>query len=205
MALAKLIKTSAMGGVMLMGLNLLSQPAQAILYNVTGKLADGGNLTGSFDYNPNTYTNWNISIANSLNTTFNKTYDTTSSFVSISGSSGLISDASQLILALNGSDFNTDNYQFVRLSFVTSLTGTSTDVTSLVQGSFPVSGSLGSVTSFAATINGVPVNAREAINSVPSSVVAVPWETDALPVIGSTVLFGLGLWAKRKFAKPLQK
>jgi hypothetical protein len=33
----------------------------------------------------------------------------------------------------------------------------------------------------------------------------VPWETDALPVIGSTVLFGLGLWAKNKFAKPLQK
>jgi hypothetical protein len=34
---------------------------------------------------------------------------------------------------------------------------------------------------------------------------AVPWETDALPVIGSTVLFGLGLWAKQKFGKPLQE
>ncbi len=33
----------------------------------------------------------------------------------------------------------------------------------------------------------------------------VPWETDALPVVGSTILFGLGVWAKRKFAKPLQK
>jgi hypothetical protein len=33
----------------------------------------------------------------------------------------------------------------------------------------------------------------------------VPWETDALPVVGSTVLFGVGLWTKRKFAKPLQK
>jgi subtilisin-like proprotein convertase family protein len=33
----------------------------------------------------------------------------------------------------------------------------------------------------------------------------VPWETDALPVIGSTVLFGFGLWARNKFAKPLQK
>jgi hypothetical protein len=29
----------------------------------------------------------------------------------------------------------------------------------------------------------------------------VPWETDALPVVGSTVLFGLGVWAKSKFAK----
>jgi hypothetical protein len=34
---------------------------------------------------------------------------------------------------------------------------------------------------------------------------AVPWETDALPVIGSTILFVGGLWAKNKFAKPLQK
>jgi hypothetical protein len=28
--------------------------------------------------------------------------------------------------------------------------------------------------------------------------VAVPWETDALSVVGSTVLFGLGVWTKRK-------
>ncbi len=33
----------------------------------------------------------------------------------------------------------------------------------------------------------------------------VPWETDALPIVGSTILFAGGLWAKRKFAKPLQK
>jgi hypothetical protein len=33
----------------------------------------------------------------------------------------------------------------------------------------------------------------------------VPWETDALPVIGSTILFAGGLWAKNKFAKPLEK
>jgi hypothetical protein len=34
---------------------------------------------------------------------------------------------------------------------------------------------------------------------------AVPWETDALPVIGSTILFGFGVWAKRKSVKPLEK
>jgi hypothetical protein len=33
------------------------------------------------------------------------------------------------------------------------------------------------------------------------SVEAVPWETDTLPLVGSTVLFGLGLWAKNKFAQ----
>jgi len=31
--------------------------------------------------------------------------------------------------------------------------------------------------------------------------VAVPWETDALPLIGSTVIFGFGIWAKRRFAQ----
>jgi hypothetical protein len=39
-------------------------------------------------------------------------------------------------------------------------------------------------------------------NSTPKS---VPWETDALSVIGSTILFAGGLWARNKFAKPLQK
>jgi hypothetical protein len=29
---------------------------------------------------------------------------------------------------------------------------------------------------------------------------AVPWETDALPVVGSTLLFGLGVWGKRRLA-----
>lgn len=38
-----------------------------------------------------------------------------------------------------------------------------------------------------------------------TSATAVPWETDALSVIGSTIVFGFGLWAKQKFAKPLQK
>jgi len=192
---------------MLMGLNLLSQPAQAISYNVSGNLADGGSVSGSFDYNPNNYTNWNISITNSVATALNRTYNTTSSFIPTSGAAGIISDASQLILALNGSDSDLNsNYLFVRLSFASPLTGTLTDNTSLVQGQLPGGGvSSGSITSGAGTLNGVALNSREAINGFPSSVVAVPWETDALPVIGSTVLFGLGLWAKRKFAKPLQK
>jgi hypothetical protein len=30
---------------------------------------------------------------------------------------------------------------------------------------------------------------------------AVPWETDTLPLVGSTVLFGFGLWAKNKLAQ----
>ena len=37
------------------------------------------------------------------------------------------------------------------------------------------------------------------INVTPA--VTVPWETDALPVVGSTVLFGLGIWGKHKLAQ----
>ena len=33
---------------------------------------------------------------------------------------------------------------------------------------------------------------------------AVPWETDALPVLSSTVLFGIAVWTKRKFNRHLQ-
>jgi hypothetical protein len=33
----------------------------------------------------------------------------------------------------------------------------------------------------------------------------VPWETDAPSVIGTTLLFAGGVWAKRKSAKPLDK
>jgi hypothetical protein len=33
----------------------------------------------------------------------------------------------------------------------------------------------------------------------------VPWETDALPVVGATLLFVGGVWVKRKLAKPLDK
>lgn len=34
---------------------------------------------------------------------------------------------------------------------------------------------------------------------------SVPWETDALPVVGSTVLFGLGIWGKHKLAQKKNK
>ena len=34
---------------------------------------------------------------------------------------------------------------------------------------------------------------------------AVPWETDVLSVIGTTLLFAGGVWTKRKSAKPLDK
>jgi hypothetical protein len=50
------------------------------------------------------------------------------------------------------------------------------------------------------------LNLNEGSNTyATATAVPVPWETDALSVIGSTILFAGGLWARNKFAKPLQK
>jgi len=182
-------------------------PAQAIVYNVSGRLADGGFVNGSFNYSPNTYSDWNITIAGTnVSLGLNTTYNTTTSFVSTSGTTDTISSASQLVLALNGSDFGADAYQLVRLTFASALTGTYPNTTSLVQGSFPGLGApVGSITSRTGDIGNGSLNARETINSTPSSVTAVPWETDALSVIGVTTLFGFGVWTKRKRKVDLSK
>jgi hypothetical protein len=61
----------------------------------------------------------------------------------------------------------------------------------------------GQTSTLNATLSFHPNTGTAFLNSI--TVQAVPWETDALPVVGSTILFGLGVWGKRKFAKPLQK
>ena len=173
-------------------------PAQAIVYNVSGTLADSSTLSGSFDYSPDTYSNWNISITGGL---LAADYTTASSFISTS-------DASNLLFALNGSDLTNNNFQIVRLTFASTLTGTLQDATTLVQGSFPaLAAPVGSITSAAGDIGNGTFNAREAINSSGSAITAtaVPWETDALSVIGVTTLFGFGVWNKRKRKVDLSK
>ena len=165
-------------------------------------MANNSTLGGSLDYSSNSYSNWNIRITGGA---FAENYNTTSSFVSTTGTSDTISSANQLILALNGSDFTAGDFQLVRLVFNNALTGTSTDATTLVQGSFPALRSpTGSITSAAGNLGNGAFNGREAINSSGSSVTAVPWETDALSVIGAT-LFGFGVWTKRKRKVDLSK
>jgi hypothetical protein len=181
-------------------------PAQAVVYNVSGRLADNGFVSGSFNYSSNTYTDWSINVLSASSAGLSGAYNTNTSFVSTSGTADTISSASQLILALNGSNFGTGNFQLVRLVFNSALTGTPADTTSLVQGSFPALASpIGSITSASGDIGNGQFNAREAINSTPSSVTAVPWETDALSVIGATTLFGFGVWTKRKRKVDLSK
>jgi len=39
------------------------------------------------------------------------------------------------------------------------------------------------------------------LSEVTFDAVAVPWEIDALPVIGTTLIFGLGVWGKRRYTQ----
>jgi hypothetical protein len=54
-----------------------------------------------------------------------------------------------------------------------------------------------SISRFYLNTNGGDVNTTP----INSEIAAVPWETDALPVVTSAILFGLGLWLKRKYQK----
>ena len=64
----------------------------------------------------------------------------------------------------------------------------------------PFSLNPGQTSTLTATLNGPnPLSQLKTI-TVDYNATPVPWETDAIPVIGSTVLFGTGIWAKRKFA-----
>jgi hypothetical protein len=87
----------------------------------------------------------------------------------------------------------TSGVTFTALNGGSAITGQFNSDTLTGSGTYIFSGS--NVITASATLSS-PTKIHAAGNMVP-----VPWETDALPVVGSTVLFGLGIWAKSKFAK----
>ena len=166
-----------------MGLTLLSQPAQAVVLTV-----------GSSQYDV---------------TTFYGTYDANSSKFATTANGGEMpwfgnqTLADQFALAVyNLTPTNgglADNYS-LGPAFAHSF--------------LPISGItyvMNSVVSINETLTGRPVG--QVLNGgLPTSTVltyatatAVPWETDALSVIGTTLLFAGGVWTKRKSVKPLDK
>ncbi len=88
-------------------------------------------------------------------------------------------------------------------------TGTKADLSTVTQ-SFTTDGLLNTLQTFTFNsgftnltqvtwLQDNPYHQFDNVNVTPA--VAVPWETDSLPVVGSTVLFGLGIWGKRKLAQ----
>ena len=130
---------------------------------------------------------------------FNTTYDTNSSFLGFSHPT----DSTGFQLALNGADLDI-GFQYIHLRFTDALTGVAGQTTTLDRGTHPT------VPSIMVAYGGGGDNLFDdyytiEINNFGSSVTAVPWETDALSVIGATTLFGFGVWTKRKRKVDLSK
>jgi len=188
--LTKFIVKSAIGGSTLISLGLLSAPAQAItIWNWSFTGSSNQSASGTFqtaDVTPTagvTYTITGItgtynrdSVAYTI-TGLDTTFVNPSNTFQWDGtpSSSLLSD-------LGGISFNTSSNS-VNIFY------------SRNDGYQPVDG----------TFTNFGIGDDYIVSSTLSPATPGPWETDALPVMGSTILFGLGIWAKRKFAKPLEK
>ena len=174
-------------------------PAQAIslTYNLqNASFTSGGLITGSFDYDASnsTYsafslTSTSTAIGNVLGTTYNYTYTLANSDLSGASSTGFTLISKQAPLTRG-----------IVFSFASSLPSTP-GATVNVNGYTGFSGS--SETYFNAA-QSQTITAGLA-GDVTISATAVPWETDALSVIGVTTLFGFGVWNKRKRKVDLSK
>jgi hypothetical protein len=178
---------------MLMGLSLLSQPAQALNWNFSYTNNSGNSFTGTL-----------ISDGSSA---------ATNTIYNLTGISGTVTNNGISALVSAISPYNTADNKFVwdgGTAIALTVNGISfTDANAQAYNVYSGGGGTGTALSDFSTNSLAVQNTAGTNGTVTSSsltpATAVPWETDALPVIGSTILFAGGLWAKRKFAKPLQK
>ncbi|MBJ7901501.1 MAG: hypothetical protein GC158_16645 [Cyanobacteria bacterium RI_101] len=200
-----MLKKLAILGAVTAGATLaLPDPAQAILYNVSGNLAAGGTVTGTFEFDGATYNSWNLNVAGSPAPNLNRVYDSSNGSVLTStvsganqlpGNGGLSSTSSLLSVSFPGSTFtgasNTFGYYLV-LAFSPAL---SSSQSNLVQGN--------TVNFTGSYIRQISVdNAGQSISGEASisngTATPVPLETDALPILGSAAFMAGGLWFKRR-------
>jgi len=181
---------------MLMGLNLLSQPAQAISWNFSYSAFDNTSFTGTLISDGN---------SSAINTVYNLTgisgtvtRNGTPASVSISSYGGF-ADNTFVWNGTTGIALNAKGIGFTDSNNVSSILFSPAGGSNTSLGSYTTNSVSGVNFLFGVATSGILTSS----SLTPAT--AVPWETDALPVIGSTVLFGFGLWAKQKFGKPLQK
>lgn len=193
MTLTKLIEKSVIGGLTLMGLSLLSQPAQAINWNLsyTADNVGGTGVAGT---------------VNAILTTNGTDYNTTNTYTitSISGTAAGSNITGLWTTFVPNTAYFADN-QFKwngTTGIVLSSEGIAfSNSASRVNNIFNYNG----LYNFSNSTSGGNASASSVSSLSLTPATPVPWETDALPVIGSTILFGLGIWAKNKAAKPLRK
>jgi hypothetical protein len=179
----------------------LAPSAEAVLYNISATLADGGNVTGSFNYeNTNVFGNFNLTVTN-VESRYDTLAGTYSSFngdtVGSSASVNSGATSSEVFFYLDGSAPGTDSpgFQYIRFVFASPLDSASNQPSQLVQGSFanqPFTGSY-------IRANGGFGSEELAITS--GSATPVPLESDALPIVGAAAFMAGGFWFKRRRAQ----
>ncbi|MCE2697665.1 MAG: hypothetical protein PX483_08500 [Nostocales cyanobacterium LE14-WE4] len=189
-------------------------PAHAILttYVISnGSLSDGGTLSGSFNYDPVTssYSAFDLLVSASTQNSQQSAITYTSSNSILSASYNYISagnlfpvpPSAGFELSLNTATLTGLGVLNRRISLnfagpLTSVAGAITDINpGLVSNApnFAPSGEF-SNSNFISQQRGVLSGAF--ITAQP-----VPWETDALPLVGATMVFGAGVFVKRKIAQ----
>ncbi len=176
-------------------------PAHAILTNYTisnGGLSDGGTLSGSFAYDPSTniYSAFNLSVtpsaSNSQQTAFTYTLS----------NSTLQAGSSNTFFNLQ---VNTPTapllFREVELTFNTALNSISGATTNITPGV----GLNNFQPSRERTFDGSAVQSRGVLNGAFVTAAPVPFETDALPIVGATIAFGAAAFTKRKIAQAKSK
>jgi hypothetical protein len=193
MNLQKIALLTGLSVASVLGSGALS-PAHAIVtnYEITGgTFSTGGTLTGSFKYDGSSYTDWSISVTQSPSTPL------LSAFTYSAANGSTLSNFSPSGFTLDYSDNKLTLPQYFERKLTVSFDqplplsiGQSTNLTK--SNRFFTTGS----TEAGYTDEGQ--NARGINGGI---VTAVPWETDALPLVGATIAFGAGAFAKRKIAQ----
>jgi hypothetical protein len=187
--LANFINYSTIGGATIMCLTLLSQPAQAILVTVNSTQYDVTTFNGNYNDNASKF----ATPANGGLMPWYGNQTLTEQFAlavyNLTPTNGELADNNNLgvgpLFARASETFSSES-----LSFVLALTS-SVSINSVNSG-YPI----GQLVYYA------PYSDSTASYA---TAIAVPWETDAIPLIASTLLFAAGVWTKRKLTKPLNK
>lgn len=184
MNLQKIALVTGLSVASVLGSGALS-PAHAILYSITnGVFANGGTLTGTFKYDGSVYQdiNLNVTAASTTGLLTDFTYTSANSNVSNITSSGFqVRNSSETLSRVLALQFNTP----LPLSI-----GSSTTLSISPSPFITPSNEMG--------FSSAATNLRGLTGGI---VTAVPWETDALPLVGATIAFGAGVFAKRKIAQ----
>jgi len=156
----------------------------------TGPIGAGSNVKGSFDFDSTGLSNVNIS----------------SLILGVTGFPSFTTNYDIYTPVFNGTSLASINFSSSSLPAGVQTNGLTLDFspvpgispTAMIGDKITVTG--GTVTYSASSTPGVTSITSINGNIAPGTTTSVPWETDSLPLIGSTILFGAAISVKRKLA-----